>query len=122
MSIENRFTFKEITEDEMFEKITKIDPSKACKNDDVPPKVILGIADIISDPLKEMFNMAKESEKYPQPFKNADVTGLPKTRDKQNKKKYRPVSLTPIFSKIKRDYFQYQFECQRQPFRTHTNP
>ena len=100
VSIENRFTFKEITEDEMFEKITKIDPSKACKNDDVPPKVILGIADIISDPLKEMFNMAKESEKYPQPFKNADVTGLPKTRDKQNKKKYRPVSLTPIFSKI----------------------
>ncbi|HAO14364.1 MAG TPA: hypothetical protein DDE71_02180, partial [Tenacibaculum sp.] len=33
-------------------------------------------------------------------FKNADVTGLPKTRDKQNKKKYRPVSLTPIFSKL----------------------
>ena len=38
VSIENWFTFKDITEDEMFEKITKIDPSKACKNDDVPPR------------------------------------------------------------------------------------
>ena len=47
-----------------------------------------------------MFNNAKTSEKFPKPFKTADVTGLPKTRDKQNKTKYRPVSLTPIFSKI----------------------
>ena len=47
-----------------------------------------------------MFNNAKESGKYPKAFKTADVTGLPKTRDKQNKTKYRPVSLTPIFSKL----------------------
>ena len=47
-----------------------------------------------------MFNDAIKSEKYPQKFKTADVTALPKTRDKQNKKKYRPVSLTPIFSKL----------------------
>ena len=54
---------------------------------DIPPKVILGIADIISAPMTKMFNNAKKSENYPKPFKTADVTGLPKTRDKQNKKK-----------------------------------
>ena len=84
--IENRFEFKDITEEEMFKKIIKIDSSKACMKDDIPPKVILGIPDIISAPLTEMFNNAKKSEKYPKPFKTADVTGLPKTRDKQNKK------------------------------------
>ena len=97
---ENRFEFKDITEEEMFKKIIKIDTSKACMKDDIPPKVILGTADIISAPMTKMFNDARKSEKYPKRFKTADVTGLPKTRDKQNKKKYRPVSLTPIFSKI----------------------
>ena len=97
---EERFEIKDITEEDMFEKIIKIDASKACMKDDIPPKVILGIADIISSPMTKMFNNSKKSEKYPKPFKTADVTGLPKTRDKQNKKKYRPVSLTPIFSKV----------------------
>ena len=97
---ENRFEFKDVTEDEMFNKIIKIDPSKACMKNDIPPKIILGVTDIISDPLTKMFNNAKKSEKYPKSFKRADVTALPKTRDKQNKKKYRPVSLTPIFSKL----------------------
>ena len=97
---EKRFEIKDITEEDMFEKIIKIDASKACMKDDIPPKVILGIADIISSPMTKMFNNSKKSEKYPKPFKTADVTGLPKTRDKQNKKKYRPVSLTPIFSKV----------------------
>ena len=100
VAFEERFEFKDVTEDEMFEKIIKINPSKACMKNDIPPKVILGAADILSDPLKKMFNDAKNSEKFPKSFKNADVTALPKTRDKQNKKKYRPVSLTPIFSKI----------------------
>ena len=100
VSIEKRFEFKDLTEEEMFSKIIKIDPSKACMKDDIPPKVILGTSDIISAPLTKLFNDAKKSEKYPKPFKTADITGLPKTRDKQNKKKYRPVSLTPIFSKL----------------------
>ena len=97
---DKRFEIKDITDDDMFEKIIKIDASKACMKDDIPPKVILGIADIISSPMTKMFNNSKESEQYPKPFKTADVTGLPKTRDKQNKKKYRPVSLTPILSKV----------------------
>ena len=100
VSFENRFAFKDITEDDMFKTITKIDTSKASMKNDIPPKIILGMADILCGPLTEMFNDAKKSEKYPKPFKTADVTGLPKTRDKQNKKKYRPVSLTPIFSKF----------------------
>ena len=39
--IENRFEFKDITEEEMFKKMIKIDPSKACWKNDIPPKVIL---------------------------------------------------------------------------------
>ena len=100
VKVGHRFQFKDVSEDEMFKKIIKIDPRKACMKDDIPPKVLLGIADIISRPLTNLFNNSKNSEKYPNAFKNADVTGLPKTRDKQNKKKYRPVSLTPIFSKL----------------------
>ena len=42
----------------------------------------------------------KKSEKFPSSLKTADVTPLPKDKEKDNKKKYRPISLTPILSKV----------------------
>jgi hypothetical protein len=68
--------------------------------DDFPIKLLLGTNDIICKPLKSIYNNAKTSEKYPGSLKTADVTPLPKDKDKGNKKKYRPVSLTPILSKV----------------------
>ena len=68
--------------------------------DDIPTKVLLGTGDIVSSSLTTIFNNAKSEGIYPGPLKTADVTPLPKTREKTDKKKYRPVSLTPILSKV----------------------
>ena len=100
IAIENRFEFKDLAEEEMFKKVIKLDPSKTCMKDDIPPQVILGTTCIISAPKTNMFNDALKSARYPKPYKTTDVTALRKTREKENKKKYRTVSLTHILSKL----------------------
>ena len=95
-----KFKFRDVTEEEMFRKIISLDPSKACMKDDIPTKVLLGTGDIVSSSLTKIFNDAKNAGKYPSSFKTADVTPLPKGREKYDKKKYRPVSLTSILSKV----------------------
>ena len=70
----------------MFKKIISLDPSKACMKDDIPTKVLLGTGDIVCSSLTKLFNEAKNAGKYPSPFKTADVTLLPKDREKNNTK------------------------------------
>ena len=100
VKIGEKFEFKDIDDDTMFKKISSLDVSKGSMKDDFPVKLLLGTNDIICKPLMSIYNNAKNSEKFPDPLKTADVTPLPKDKDKDNKKKYRPVSLTPILSKI----------------------
>ena len=100
VKIKESFKFRDVTEEETFNKLISLDPSKACMKDDIPTKVILGTGDIVSSTLTTIFNNAKNEESFPGPLKTADVTPIPKGRAKKDKKKYRPISLTPILSKV----------------------
>ena len=100
VKIDTKFYFKDCTNDKMFKKITSLDAKKGCMKNDIPTKILLGTSNIISKPLNTIYNKAKNSKEFPPSLKTADVTPLPKVRKRDNKKKYRPVSLTPIFSKI----------------------
>ena len=100
VKIEEKFKFKDTTDSKMFSKINSLDASKACMKDDIPIKLLLGTNDVICKPLTNIYNNAKNAEQFPSSMKTADVTPLPKDKEKDNKKKYRPVSLTPILSKV----------------------
>ena len=100
VNIDKKFHFKDISDDNFFKILTSLDPSKGRMKDDFPTEILLGTSDIICKPLNMICNDVKKSEKFPSPLKTADITPLPKDREKGNKKKYRPVSLTPMMSKI----------------------
>ena len=104
----------------MFKIIGSLDVKKSCMKDDLPTKLLIATNDIITPKLTKIFNEAKRIEKFPSSLKTADVTPLPKDREKDNKKKYRPVSLTPIISKVfeKEMYGQiYSFaDCFLSPY------
>ena len=108
VKIEEKFKFKDTTDDKMFSKINSLDATKGCMKDDFPTKLLLGTSDIICKPLTKIYNKAKNSEQFPSALKTADVTPLPKDRERDNKKKYRPVSLTPILSKVFEKYMYEQ--------------
>jgi retron-type reverse transcriptase len=100
VTIGEKFKFKDTDDSKTFSKINSLDPKKSCMKNDIPIKFLLGTNDIICKPLANIYNTAKNSEQFPSSLKTADVTPLPKDREKDNKNKYRPVTLTPILSKI----------------------
>ena len=100
VKIDKTFKFEDTNNDKMFKKISSLDANKACMKGDIPAKLLLGTNDIITPKLTKVYNNAKNIEKYPSCLKTADVTPIPKDKEKDNKKKYRPVSLTPTLSKV----------------------
>ena len=100
VTIISKFQFQDTTEDEIYKKINSLDTKKACKEGDIPAKMLKGTNDIVSGYLSKIYNDSKNSEKYPLSLKTADVTPIHKEKEKTSKKNYRPVSILPILSKI----------------------
>ena len=97
---DEKFKFKDSTPETMFKKIISLDAKKGCMKNDIPTKLLLGTNDIVSKHLSIIYNNAITLEEFPQSLKTADVTPLSKGGEKDSKKNYRPVSLTPILSKV----------------------
>ena len=100
VKIENKFEFLEMTSEEMEKEIKKLDPKKASMKDDIPAKPLIANNDIVGKYLSVIYNNSKNAEKYPSSLKVADVTPIPKTKEKTLLNQYRPISLIPIISKL----------------------
>ena len=79
--MEKTFKFDDTTEDKMYSKIKSLDPKKACMENDIPAKILIGTNDIASDYLSKIYNVSKNSEKYPTSLKTADVTPIYKENE-----------------------------------------
>ena len=100
IKVNKKFIFEDITDDEMFKIISSLDAKKGCIKDDIPIKLLLGTNDIVCAHLSQIYNNAKNKEEFPTSLKTADVIPQHKGGKKDIKKNYRPISLTPILSKI----------------------
>ena len=76
-------------------KSPKLDPKKANMEDDIPTKTLIRTNDIVGKYLSTIYNNSKDSGTFPGPLKIADVTPIPKTKEKTLFNQYRPVSLIP---------------------------
>ena len=100
VKVDVKFKFVDMTSDEMETEIQKLDPKKANMQDDIPTKTLIRTNDIVGKYLSTIYNNSKDSGTFPGPLKIADVTPIPKTKEKTSFKQYRPVSLIPIISKL----------------------
>ena len=98
--IETKFKFEDTTEEDTYSKIKSLDPKKACIQDDIPVKVLIGTNDIVSGRISGIYNKSKNTGSFPNSLKTADITPIHKEKEKTSKKNYRPVSILPILSKI----------------------
>ena len=95
-----KFNFSDVAICDIFEEISKLDPSKASVTDDLPTKTLIRTKDIISEPLAKVFNKSKNNCIFPKTLKLAEVTPIHKKDETTLMKNYRPVSLLPIVSKL----------------------
>ena len=90
----------EITEEMVQEEIFKLNVHKSTGPDGIPPAVLKENVAIFAPILTKIFNLSYEQSYIPKILKSAHVVPLHKAGDKTLANNYRPVSLTPVISKL----------------------
>ena len=94
------FSLPLATKEEINNIMKKINVSKSCGPDKIPPKIVKMSADILDSTFVTIINDSVLNNKFPENAKNANVPPIFKNDDRSSKLNYRPVSLLNIFSKI----------------------
>ena len=105
-------TFSNYSENPLFvsvesvrKRLSKLNPCKANGPDNIPGWLLKENADILAGPVSNILNYSYREGRLPSPWKQADVVHVPKQWPVREVNKHlRPISLTPILSKMSEDY------------------
>ena len=75
-------------------------PNKSPGPDNIGPKLIKEVAEILIDPLVHIFNLSLTTGVVPDKLKIAKIIPVFKKGDPQLPSNYRPISLLNVFSKL----------------------
>ena len=89
-----------LTENEVYEELCRIDPTKASGPDEIPGRLLREGAPWIAEPLLNIFNASLKSGRLPRDWTRVNITPVFKKGDKHAPKNYRPVSLTSLVIKV----------------------
>ncbi|KAF2356915.1 Reverse transcriptase domain [Trinorchestia longiramus] len=81
------------------EQLSILNPYKSTRPDGLGPRILKKTAEVISEPLTNIFNRSLETGIVPDDWKCANVTPIFKKGNKQTPNNYRPISLTSVISK-----------------------
>ncbi|KAF2343459.1 Reverse transcriptase domain, partial [Trinorchestia longiramus] len=87
------------TVEEVEEQLSILNPYKSTGPDGLGPRILKETAEVISEPLTNIFNRSLETGIVPDDWKRANVTPIFKKGNKQIPINYRPISLTSVISK-----------------------
>ena len=94
-----------VSEIAVFKKLCHLNPSKSSGPDNLPSWLLRENADILTQPITSILNASYSEQQLPTSWKMANVSPIPKTRPVNDINKHlRPISLTPILSKIAEDF------------------
>ena len=79
--------------------LRQLKPGKASGPDNISPRVLKELADVIADPLARVFRKSLHEGTVPSDWKHANVAPIYKKGEKYDPANYRPVSLTCVASK-----------------------
>ena len=94
-----------ISEVDVLTAIRKLNPRKAAGPDGIPSWVFREYADFIAQSVTSILNCSFAEQQLPPSWKLADVVPIPKQKPVEVINKHlRPISLTPIISKLAEDF------------------
>ena len=94
-----------MTEMSAFKKLVSLNPSKAHSSDEIPGWLLKENADLLTIPICDIINCSYQEGRLPSAWKEANVIPVPKQRPiKDVNKHLRPISLSPIISKIAEEH------------------
>ena len=91
-------------------KLCSLNPTKAEGPDGVPAWLLKENADCLAEPITDILNCSFREGCLPPSGKRADIVPIPKEKPvKEVNKDLRPISLTPILSKVAEDFVVEEF-------------
>ena len=94
------FCFCGVSVNDVFKEIKRLKARKATQITDIPVKIFVENADVLSAYICDFLNETIRSAKFLTFFKNGDITTVFIKGFKRSKENYRTVSILPIISKI----------------------
>ena len=99
-SLNTNIFFHPVTEQVIFNHLISLDPSKATGYDNIPARLLIDGASVITKPLCHIINLSLQSGIFPEALKIAKVTPVFKKGSPYDTNNYRPISILPTLSKI----------------------
>ena len=89
----------------VFRKLTALNPTKALGPDGIPAWLLKENADLLTVPVMDILNCSYREGCLPPSWKQADIVPIPKQKPVKDVNKHlRPISLTPILSKVAEEF------------------
>ena len=98
--VDCEFHFAVINNDTILKKISKIKPNKALGLDKIPGKLLKDTAAVVTPFLNLIFNLSLAEGIFPSDWKNAKVSPIYKSGNRDECSNYRPISILSTISKI----------------------
>ena len=99
-TVESTLKDIEITSDDVKKQLEPLKPDKSPGPDDLHPRVLKEIADVLSPHLATMYKTSLNTGELPDDWKTAKIIPIFKKGDRKYPSNYRPVSLTSFACKI----------------------
>ena len=112
-----KFKFEPITKQYVLTTLRGLKDSKSPGPDRIPVKILTDVAELISEPLKIIFNESLRVGVFPDKWKTARVTPISKSRRQSDLNNYRPISALSAVSRI----FEKVARAQLSEFLTANN-
>ena len=90
----------DITTDGVLKLLRDLQPAKAAGPDNISPRVLKELCDVIATPLTAIFRKSLAEGVVPKDWRHSNVTPIFKKGQKYDPANYRPISLTCIASKL----------------------
>ena len=95
----------QVTEFQVFKSLSTLNSSKSMGPDGIPGWILKENADILAQPIADIINKSYSKTHLPLLWKSADVVPIPKEKPVRDVNRHlRPISLTPIVSKVAEDF------------------
>ena len=98
--VTTNFRFTKISEEVVLRKLITLNERKATGPDKISAKLLQMVAPAIFPSLTALFNASLSQGCFSTEWKEANVTPVPKSGDRQIVNDYRPVSVIPVIAKV----------------------
>lgn len=100
----------QVSEFSVLKKLSALNPTKATGPDGIPGWLLKENADLLALPVTDILNCSFKEARLPQSWKDANITPVPKQNPIHDVNKHlRPISLTPVLSKVAEDFVVESF-------------